>query len=375
METLPPEIITSIAERLNPAERWRLSATSRSFRELFPVPLRIRIVSPGSHSALKPRLYVSPASNPAVCLSAEETLKFGEEYYFWTYDYERQNRTYLGRHGQKKLYNDLPQFLYTLGLRPVDPNQTWKVYSPQGRQGDSVPFDESVGLDVGGKNPQPHRPDSDQRLFLSAHTLTKGALWYVIQDKWSTDEELHLMRCQDYVATEEVMEKEVILHAIPDILDGGYSLYSPQSLKQGKAACELFHANVKFEYWIEKGMMYFHATAALDFAFGVPILEEDNVSGQDPVSPLKVLLKKNSSRWWATKHYMSNAADIIEGVTFNMEAFMRSSKDHEDHTIVLDKSDGELTVVYIEVQEAVVDKKFPELRRDESESWQFLLCA
>jgi hypothetical protein len=374
METLPPEIIASITDRLNPAEQWRLSATSQLFRELLPTPLRIRIVSPGSHSALKPQLYVSLASSPAVCLSADDTLKFGEEYLFWTFDYERENRIFLGRHGQKKLYNDLPHFLYTLGLRPIDANQTWKVCSSQARQGDPVPFEESVGLDVGGKNPKPHRPDSDQRLFLSAHTLTKGALWYVIQDKWSSDEELHLVRCQDYVDSEEMIEKEVIVHAIPDIMDGGYSLYSPQSLKHGKAACELFHANVKFQYWIEKGMMYFHATAALDFAFGVPILEEDNVSDQDPTSPLKVLLKKNSSRWWATKHYMSNAADVNEGVAFNMEAFLRSSKDHDDHTIVLDNS-GELPVVSIEVQDAISDKSFPDLKREKSESWQFLLCA
>jgi hypothetical protein len=199
-----------------------------------------------------------------------------------------------------------------------------------------------------------------------------GALWYAIQDKWSTDEELQLIRCQDYAPSDEVLEEELIIHAIPDVLDGGYSLYSPQSLRQGMAACELFHATVEFHYWIETGLMFFQAFKSLNFTFGVPILDEDHVSETHATNPLAILLKKNSSRWWAVKHYMSTAADVAEGREFNLESFMRSAKDHEDHTIIQDTSRD---LVYIQVQDAVVEKNFPDFARDDSEVWKFLLCG
>ena len=371
MDLLPSEIILNATGFLNPADRWRFSASCRRFRELIKVPLRIRIVSRSSRSCLKAQFYVSPAHDPVSCLSADDVLKFGTEYLFWTFDYERENRVFLGKHGQKMLYNEQPHFLYTLGLRPRHPNQTWRVLKG-GLEGDPVPFETMVGLDVGGKHPRPHRPDSTQRLFLSAHTLTLGALWYVIQDKWSTDEELQLVRCQDFATSDEVIEKELITHAVPDVLDGGYSLYSPESLRQGKASCELFHATVDFRYWIQNGTMYFHAFQTLNFSFGVPILDEDNVVETLPTSPLLILLKKNSSRWWAIKHYMSTAADVAEGREFNLESFMRTAKDHEDHTIVQDKSHD---LVYIEVQDAVIEKNFPDFARDNCKTWKFLLCG
>jgi hypothetical protein len=378
MDSLPPELLWNVTELLNPAERWRFSATSRRFRELLPVPLRIRIVSRSSNSCLKAQLYVSPVDRPTELLSKDDTLKFGVDYLFWTYDYQRENPVYLGRHGQKLLYNEEPHFLYTLGLRPRHFNQTWQVSTSSGTNGDPVPFEHMVGLTVGGTHPKPHRSDSDQRLFLSAHTLTLGSLWYVIQDKWSVDEELQLVRCPDYAPKDEVVEKELITHAIPDVLDGGYSLYSPESLRHGQAACELFHATVHFRYWIEEGMMMFRAVP-LKFTFGVPILDEDKILDENnveaaatPVCPLLVLLKKNSSRWWAVKHYMSTAADVAEGREFQMEGFMRSAKDHEDHTIVHDKS---RELVYIDVQDAVIDKSFPDFSRNEGGVWKFLLCG
>lgn len=379
MESLPSEIILNVAELLNPTERWRLSVSCRRTRKLLKVPLRIRIMSKSSRSCLKAQFYVSPMDDPTSTLEADDFLKLGVEYLFWTYDYERETKVFLGKHGQKMLYNETPQFLYTLGLRPVHPNQTWRVLQGDSagsslQAGDPVPFETMIGLDIGGTHPKPYRPDSDQRLYLSAHTLTLGALWYVIQDKWGTDEELQLMRCQDYAPRDEepVLEKELIIHAIPDILDGGYSLYSPQSLQQGKAACELFHATVEFHYWIERGLMCFHAFQSLSVTFGVPILDEDYVSETHSTSPLSVLLQKNSSRWWAIKHYMSTAADVAEGREFNLQTFMRSAKDHEDHTIVRDESRD---FVYIKVQDAVLENNFPDVAKDDTQVWKFLLCG
>jgi hypothetical protein len=379
MEAVPSEIVLSIAEMVNPAERWRLSTCCHRFRELMPLPLRIRIVSRSSNSFLQAQFYVSPAKEPSNVLTNDDVLVFGVEYLFWTYDYQRENKVFLGKHGQKMLYNEHPHFLYTLGLRPMHPNQTWKVLQggEEEVEGDPVPFESMIGLDVGGTNPKKHLPDSSQRLFLSSHTLTMGALWYAIGDKWSTDEELQLIRSQDYAPSEEVVEKELIVHAIPDVLDGGYSMYSPESLTHGKAACELYHATVKFQYWIEGGMMFFYAFPSLQFSFGVPILDEDLVPPEttDPTDPLQILLKKNSSRWWAIKHYMSTAADVSEGREFSLQSFMRSAKDHEDHTIVLDKSRGDVPLVYIQVQDAVVEKCFPDFSRKEKDVWHFLLCA
>ena len=118
--------------------------------------------------------------------------------------------------------------------------------------------------------------------------------------------------------------------------------------------------------------MYFRAFQSLDFTFGVPILEEDHVTETHQSSPLQVLLKKNSSRWWAIKHYISTAADVAEGRDFNLESFMRSAKDHEDHTIVRDE---ENELVYIDVQDAVVETNFPDFARNDKETWQFLLCG
>jgi hypothetical protein len=149
-------------------------------------------------------------------------------------------------------------------------------------------------------------------------------------------------------------------------------MYSPKSLKDGRAACDLFYANIQFHYWIQAGTIFFHAFNSLKFSFGIPILEEDNVDSISPISPLKVLLKKNSSRWWATRHYMSTAADISCGRDFDLENFMRTVKDHEDHSIIFDKSRN---LVYIEVQDAVVNKSFPDFLQNKSEVWEFLLCG
>ena len=444
IDTLPTELALNIANFLNPAERWRFSVTSRRYRELLPVWHRIKIHSPSSHSTLKSNFYVSPASTPDQPLlheteiidgdqsspssSGESLLQYGVEYLFWTYDYERENVVFLGRHGQKLLYQEDPRYLYTLGLRPMKPNQTWKILPHKGSgpsvseeeasteaasplcEGEPVPYTSSICLTVAGRHPKPYRPDSSTRLYLSAHSLSSGALWYVIHNKeWCIDEQLQILPSAQYPAlkssaalsssgetleelsgtaaprldadaTEDdkshdssIAERELVIHAIPDILDGGCSLYSPQSMKHGEAACMLHHTVIRCHFWIQDGILTFHAFTSLKFKFGVPILEEDQVDYAAPQEgPLAILLKKNSSRWWAIKHYMSTAVDVEEGRAIKMDVFLRDSKDHEDHTILYDE---EKQFVHIDVQDAVVDTGFPDVAWDKDAVWKFLLCG
>ncbi|KAL3941001.1 MAG: hypothetical protein SGBAC_004578 [Bacillariaceae sp.] len=103
------------------------------------------------------------------------------------------------------------------------------------------------------------------------------------------------------------------------------------------------------------------------------MLEEDNAAGiKDPVDCLKVLLRKNSSRWWAAKHYMLVAADIRAGSVIKIEDFMRTAKDHEDHTIIRDEAKN---LIYIKVQDAVVEKQIVDYPKNKEEVWEFLFCG
>lgn len=412
MEALPEELILKTSEYLSPSERWRLSACNRRYREILPVWLRLRILSRVSKATLNADFYVTRATskedpsvpadqNESQPLLHHESLEYGVEYWFWTYDYKRQNRVFLGRHGQKYLSTSDPPFIYTLGLRPRIPDQTWTVTRGQEENdrnqesdesrisripnGELVPFESSIGLTVGGTHEKRNRPDSKVRQYLSVHALYIGSLWYVVQNKeWAADENLQLVRSSEFpsavgtlVSKEglgegKVSERDLIVHAIPDVLDGGSSLLSPESLEDGSASCDLYHATVPFHFWIVSGMMYFHAFETLSFTFGVPILEEDKVdSDSKPVDPLKILLKKNSSRWWAIKHYMSTAADLAEGRDFDMVSFIRSAKDHEDHSIMYDSAKD---LVYIEVQNSVIEERYPQLQKNSS-VWKFLLCG
>jgi len=303
----------------------------------------------------------------------QEDLVFEDDYLFWTYDYQRENKVYLSRHGQKLLNTEYTQYMFTMGLRPKHPTQFLRIKG--GEAGTKVCFSKNVGLDIGGTSPIKHTPDSKDRMYLSSQALTMGALWYAIQQKWGNDEKLQLYRCRDYSTKDERTTRttRLIVHAIPDICDGPCSLYSPERLKDGRAACELHHINVRFHFWVVNGVLCFQALDSIPFSFGVPMLEEDNAAGmKDPVDCLKVLLKKNSSRWWAVKHYMSVAAEIQAGTVIKVEDFMKTAKDHEDHTILRDESRD---LVYIQVQDAIVEKRIPDYPKNEDAKWEFLSCG
>eukprot|EP00980_Cylindrotheca_fusiformis_P002099 scaffold473_cov132-Cylindrotheca_fusiformis.AAC.4 len=371
LDLLPAELVRALADYLNPAERHRLSATNRHQRGILPTPLCIRVISKNCNSCLKRGFYVSTWKNPERMLLLDDTLKFSESYVFWSYDYSRENRVYLSKHGTRLINGEHRHRMYTLGLRPKSPSQYLRIRG--GRKGTTVKFGSNIGLDIGGESAVKHRADSRDRMFISAQSLTIGSLWYTVQHKWGVDEQLQLVRCQDFTPSDNVDEQELIVHAIPDVKDKGYCLYSPKSLKDGRATSELYHASITFYFWITDGLIFFEAFESLSFSFAVPILEEDYVDDtSEPYNPLAVLLKKNSSRWWAIKNYMAHAADVKQGRAFNMESFLRSSKDHEDHSVIFDMSRN---LVFIQVEAAVVDNKFPDFPKDVNAPWKFLLCG
>lgn len=546
MHPLPVEVLETVTAFLNPTERWRLSATSRRYRKLLPVPLRIKIVSHHSASVLAPRFYVSRVkfltsdpnddsgpsssskdpgansitSNRATTIAATflegATLKAGEElqngvdYLFWTYDYNKEQKVYLGRHGQNILYNNLrhnhgisttdqqieiindegndnddqtndndgdetmdedideepianddddrnsdrPNCLYTLGLQARTPNQTWRIV--RGDSSSTSSFQTSaitaaphiVGLTVGGTvENSSFRPDSNQRMFLSSQwskttensdfgkgQTTERYLWYCLKESRCFDSDqngqsevvlqkeecMSIIPCgpenDEFVSQRQqgqqvrrrpvLSQRDLMIHSAPDIMDHGYYLYSPQSLEEGPAIVEVYHAKLHFHFWIKRGYMFFeivnesHEASGvkamdgvddtvsvvhqLDFTFAVPILEEDCMEpirqqqhqsngtyARDCCRPLKKLMGRNSSRWWSIKHFMSNAADAKEGRPFIMADFLSKVKDHDDHVIVHDPASN---LVYIYVKNAVVDTGFPDCPRHAT-PWQFVLCG
>jgi hypothetical protein len=370
MDTISSDIVRDIAAMLNPRDAWRLSVCSSHLCDALPLPLRLRIVSRGNGSSLKDLFFVSPADDPSKTLLGTDRLIFGVHYLFWTYDYARDNRVFLGRHIRisERKGNGQSMHRYNLGLRPIDPNQTW-VVSRGGRGGDEVPWEADIGLCVGGENSRANQPDSKQRLLLS---VTVDDSWHVTKDFWDTDEQLQFIPHRDD-ERETIVEKNLIVHAIPDVCDRGmYLLYNPDSLKHGSSACEGSHAIVKFHFWIEDGTMKFRALN-LSFTFGVPILEEDKVIVTKQASPLVALFDKNSARWGSIKYYMATAADVGEGRSLDMDIFMRGVKEHEDHTIVRDLSGG---LVQIQVQDSIIDTNSPSFQLDaDGPAWEFVLCA
>ncbi|CAJ1958734.1 unnamed protein product [Cylindrotheca closterium] len=397
MNQLPVDLLFEIVDYLNPKERQRFAETNLCHRYLFPLPLILKITSKSSGSALQERFFVSSRNDPQTMLLDHEELIFEQDYLFWAFDYERGNRVYLSRHGQKLLNTEYTQYMFTMGLRPKHPTQFVRIKG--GEAGTKVGLEDSIGLDIGGTSNIKHTPDSKDRMYLSSQALTMGALWYAIQQKWGNYEKLQLYKCQNYHAQKHCTATTItnnhkhhqhhqhhgqpqddratplIIHAIPDICDGLCSLYSPKSLKDGRAACELHHINIKFHFWVLGGLLCFKANmSSVPFAFGVPMLEEDKAGGiKDPtVDCLKVLLKKNSSRWWAVKHYMSVAASIQSGNVIKIEDFMRTVKDHEDHTIIRDDSKN---LVYIQVQDAVVENGIADHPKNENEVWEFMFCG
>lgn len=372
---IPCDLLLHIGNHLlNPAERSRLGTCNRHLHQLLPAPLRIKIVHSRGNRALKEEFFVSPAAEPNKYLQASDSLRFGEAYYFWTFDYRRNNKVYMGRHtrhGYKPDLNGDMEHLYTLALRPRSPNQTWEVVG--GQNGDIVMWGEDVGLSVGGQNSKPRQPDSNNRGLLSClptHYPERrgGSNWCVLTDSWGQNEKLQLLPNSKFVPGDDIQERELAVHAIPEVCDEGeYLLHSPWSRHYGEVTCEGYHVTVDFTFWIENGIMNFDALA-LPFSMGIPILETDERSLG--VSPLANLLEIKSARWGCVIYYMAVAADVSEGKSLDMQRFLRRVTDHRDHMV---HHDEETQRVNIRVKNKEVRRNAPPLRRAPDEIWKFIL--
>jgi hypothetical protein len=430
---LPCDVLQQVADvYLNPRDRSRLSSCSKRLNALLPPLLRIKIVSSApretkydnrgsdgeSSQSLVHGFFVTPATsdhhnakewsvnataNPHKttsstaldrCLKASDHLVYGENYYLWTFDYERGNKVFLGRHTRHGLRDSETgslHYRYSMGLRPRTPNQTWEVVknnaSSEVVNGEHVRWGEDVGLAVGGTNMNPHLPDSRERKFLSCRHLPDSSVdsnrnnnandatidssgmcqpcWCVVQDKWGPSERLQLMPINEFVPGSDVEEKKLTIHAIAEVCDQGeYLLYSPASLRDGSATCDGFHVTVKFDFWVEKGVMHFNAPV-LPFTLGIPILEtdychedlDDHRASTREKSPIANLLRIKSARWGCLIYYMAVAADVTEGKALDMNRFLQRVTDHEDHTV---KTNEQLDLVYIDVRGKKVRNGGPE---------------
>lgn len=408
---LPDELLQYIGNQfLNPAERSRLATCNSHLRELLPTPLRIKVVSSRGDSSLQSEFFVSDATHtdadtdtdaydaihtdhqtnhmtehcPSKFLLSHQSLYFGRKYHLWTFDYQRGNKVYLGRHtrhGHKASVNGELQYLYTMGLRPRSPNQTWEVIG--GEAGDTVMWGEDIGLLVSGTNPKPRQPDSTQPGVLSClpSSSTAAAVvgdddddrnnnnhWCVLSDDWGEHEKLQLLPCSMYVPGDDVKERRLTIHAIPIVCDEGeYLLHSPESGVDGEITCEGYHVTVDFQFWIQDGIMHFFAPA-LPFTLGVPILQTDE--RQSGISPLANLLEIKSARWGCVIYYMAVAADVSEGKTLDMDRFLRRVTDHRDHTV--QHRPGE-QFVNIDVCNKSVRTDAPCVERDPDKIWKFIL--
>jgi hypothetical protein len=375
MNVLPNEVLRFIADvLLNPAERARLSSCSRHLRGLLPSSLRFKILSSRGDGCLQPEFFVSPAEQPGKSLESGENLFYGRRYYFWTFDHTRHNKVFLGRHTrhgheQDDNHADL-LYLYTLGLRPCHPNQTWEIIG--GNDDDIVMWGEDVGLTVGGENPKPRQPDSDQRCVLSCFPGSSPGepSWCVLQDEWGDHEKLQLLPCPQYIPGENmnVAEKDIIVHAIPEVCDEGeYLLHNPNSTINGSVCCEGYHVIVDFHFWIDQGVMHF-CSPALPFTLGIPVLDTDVPLHN--ISLLANLLEIKSARWGCVIYYMAVAADVNEGKALDVQRFLRRVTDHQDHTVVVNEAKD---LVYIDVRNKRVNIATPALPCDKTAVWKFIL--
>jgi hypothetical protein len=307
-------------------------------------------------------------------LKASERLVYGRRYYFWSFDYERSNFVFLGRHTRHAGKDD-SRVEYSLAARPLLPNQSWEVIATNNDKhpGDVVQWGDNIGLTVAGDNPHPRRPDSTRRSLLSClsnddHPYSTGTTnslytrdkrnWCFVQDnmKLGPNELLMLLPSTPYISTHVVTEsKKLIVHAIPEACDEGeYQLYSPASLRYGQAACDGLHIKLNFEHWIEKGVIYVRAPV-LPFTLGLPILKTDYASDTPVVAaspagcsvPLANLLQIKSARWGCFIYYMAVAADVTEGKALDMDRFLRRVTDHQDHTVTINDTKD---FVYIHVR-------------------------
>ena len=163
---------------------------------------------------------VSPADDPATMLRETDSMLFDKDYLFWIYFATGHSRAFLGRHARigKRHQPDREwdQTGFTVGLRPKQPNQTWRVYSPFGvGSGETVLWNFLVGLTVGGKDPNRKQSDSTERRYLSV-TDTKP---HVTAEEWGANEHIQLIPIRENTQQqlELFAQDSLCVHAIPDV--------------------------------------------------------------------------------------------------------------------------------------------------------------
>ena len=297
LDDLPDDVIARcLGEMLNPMETCHLSMCSHRLNRLFPSPLVIQIVSNSNGSYLRQPFFVSRAAgtesipttrhNPtsvkalisssslrltdlpplppvedfrerakedwpsptapgpemtpsSSMLHSTDKLQHNVQYYFWSFDYERNNRVYLERQVRITDYKEINgnyKYGYTVGLAPATveatsmsslttngmntndcqenqtsphlpsktepqqpwrkrPPQTWKIVPTSDTHNfmnttNVMEWGDSICLQVTGANPRPEQPDSDQIGYLSATSLGRpgskgGVLWHVTHSTWT----------------------------------------------------------------------------------------------------------------------------------------------------------------------------------------------
>ena len=307
LDGLPTDVMQAIADHLNPVEVSRLSSCCKGLRRMLPPLLCLRIVKmqrrrhdgqneSGDNTSsycLAQRFFASKATVPMATLQTCENdteravmafaetkssllrnnyrplqgtqrLEFGTHYWFWSFDYKRNRRLFLGRQVRITDYeettivtaannnNGTPHIVtkyrygYHVGLQPYNPNQTWQIhdlnamstlskttptstiqdggYSTSKNSICRVPWGVNVGLSVGGTHPKLDQPDSTQRRWLSAppasralqpsngnNNETESSLkfWHVSREELGDNDECHLqlMPCQDYYDYQQQRER------------------------------------------------------------------------------------------------------------------------------------------------------------------------
>eukprot|EP00934_Nitzschia_sp_Nitz4_P003296 Nitzschia sp. Nitz4//scaffold99_size76975//69606//71036//NITZ4_005587-RA/size76975-processed-gene-0.71-mRNA-1//-1//CDS//3329560883//3286//frame0 len=221
LDLLPHDVLAQIGGHyLSPRDRLALSSCSRQLRAALPLPLTIRLFHRQGMGSLQPRFFVSPWQEERVsldqkesdleyysnCLLSYESLRYGQEYVFWTFDYTSFTPVYLGRHTRHSYTGALSpernaapgsdaqrggRHCFTIAMRPGAPQQTWRVVGDSQRaiEGDVVVWGDVVGLMVCGRNPKGQQPDSSQRGMLScfppalAFMASHERVWFHQQER------------------------------------------------------------------------------------------------------------------------------------------------------------------------------------------------
>ncbi|KAL3936259.1 MAG: hypothetical protein SGBAC_008385 [Bacillariaceae sp.] len=375
MEELPFVVLSEMVEYLNPRERQKVSSANRALRDLFPNPLRIKIASKSTNTALEEMYFVSPYEKPETFLLAHEGLIYEEDYLLWTYDYVRENKVFLCRNNVE--WGDTGTFQYvifSIGLRPKGTRQSIRTVG--GKAGTEVRFGEDVGVTLGGLDADPTSANSRYRSYLSVRAIADFSRWYSMAQEWGKDEVLQLHPFEDYAVADEEATSSLTIHAKPDIVDGIFHVYSPKSLELGVASSEIVYHKIRCNVWIESGHICVRALVnSIPCSFAVPIIETDALddSIQSPVDALNMLCEKADARWEAIKYYLAIALDLNCGRSHSFCDIINSLANCDKSCTSTIEYDEARALVHMQVDSYIVAARVPDCSFNENEMWECLM--